>query len=47
MVEGLVESGGQFRGAIVIEQAKELSGEPGGGFAALESDLKEGLAFRD
>ena len=34
-------------GTIVIEQAKELRGEPSGGFAALEGGLKKGWAFRD
>src|SRR5271157_319149 len=47
LLEGLAESGAEFRGAVVIEQAKELRGEAGGGFAALEGGLEESLAFRD
>ena len=47
LFEGLAEGGGEFLSPIVIEQAKELNGEPGGGFAVLKGGLKEGLAFRD
>src|SRR6516225_7006108 len=45
MLQSLAQSGSEFRGAIVIEQAKQLHGEPGGGFAALKGGLKEGLAL--
>jgi hypothetical protein len=47
VIKGFAESGGQLPGAVIIEQAEELSGEPGGGFATLESGLEEGLTFRD
>ena len=47
MLEGLREGRGQFRGAIVIQQAKKLGGERGGRFTALKGGLQEGLAFRD
>src|SRR5215472_4255800 len=47
LLEGLAEGGGEFGSPIVIEQAKELNGEPGGGFAVLKGRMKEGLAFRD
>ena len=47
VVQGLAEGGSEFGGALVIKQAKELSGEAGGGFTVLEGGLKEGLAFRD
>ena len=46
-VQGLAQGGSQFPGAIVIEQVKELQGEPGGRFSALAGGLKEGAAFRD
>src|SRR5215831_2566488 len=44
LLEGLAEGGGEFGSPIVIEQAKELNGEPGGGFAVLKGRMKEGLA---
>ena len=47
LFQGFAEGGGEFCEARVIEQAKQLSGEPGGGFAALEGGLKERLAFRN
>ncbi|MGO9274275.1 MAG: hypothetical protein ACLQOO_29240 [Terriglobia bacterium] len=47
MLEGLTQSGGQLRGAVIIEQAEELRGEPGRRFATLEGRLEEGLACRD
>jgi hypothetical protein len=47
VVESLAESGSQFCGAVVIEQAEESSGEPGGRFAAFEGGLQEGLAGRN
>jgi hypothetical protein len=47
MLEGLREGRGQFRGAIVIQEAKKLGGERGGRFTALKGGLEEGLAFRD
>src|SRR5208283_2913350 len=46
VVESLAKSGSQFCGAVVIEQAEEWRGEPGGRFAALEGGLQEGLTFR-
>src|SRR5207244_1857233 len=46
MVEGLAQGEGEFGGAIVIEQAEELSGEARDGFTSLESSFEEGLAFR-
>jgi len=45
-VESLAQGGGEFGGTVIIEQAEELNGETGRGFTALESGLKEGLAFR-
>jgi hypothetical protein len=36
MLEGLREGRGQFRGAIVIQEAKKLGGERGGRFTALK-----------
>jgi hypothetical protein len=47
LLEGFVKSGGEFTGAIVIEQAEELNGKVSGRFATLEGGLQEGLAFRD
>jgi hypothetical protein len=47
LLEGHAEGGGEFLSALVIEQVEELCGEPGGGFAALEGGLKEGLALGD
>ena len=46
-MQGFAEAGGEFCDAIVIEQTKQLSGEPAGGFAALEGSLKERLTFRN
>ena len=47
LLQGFAEGSGELGDAIVIEQAKQLRGEPGGGFAALEGGLQEGLTFRD
>ena len=47
VVKSLAERRRELGRPIVIEQAKQLSREPGGGFTVLEGGLKEGLAFRD
>ena len=46
-IEGLAQGDGELRGPIVIEQVKELNGEPGGRFPPLEGGLKKDAAFRD
>ena len=47
MLQGLAEGGGQFLGAIVVQQEKQLRGKTGGGFSVFEGGLEEGLAFWD
>jgi hypothetical protein len=47
VIEGFAERGGEFCGAIVVEQAEQLRGETGGGFALLKGRLQERLAIRD
>ena len=47
LLQGFTEGGGELGDAIVIEQVKQLSGEPGGGFAVLEGGLQERLTFWD
>jgi len=47
LLQGFAEGSGELGDAIVIEQAEELRGEPGGGFAVLESGLQERLTFRN
>jgi len=44
LLESLAESGGEFGGAVVIEETKELGGETRDRFPALEGGLEEGLA---
>jgi hypothetical protein len=45
--QGLAKGGSEFLRPIIIEQAKELNGKSGGGFAVFEGGLQKGLAFRD
>src|SRR5438105_207972 len=47
LLQGLVESRGEFVGTVIIEQVEQLGGEASGGFPVLESRLQEGLALRD
>lgn len=46
-IESFAQGGGQFLGAVVVQQPKESSGKGSGRFAALEGGLKKVLAFRD